>query len=203
MFEVIVPALILLASSTLHTYIVNLIIARIQYTIPIRIVTGEIPHGAVRMTSNSEKYNVAESTRRSSSSEESADKKGRTKTHQKITLPIFEKQTIQEAKLRWRRFIQYAKKTQYIDLNTMTTEKEVIAEHRDELEIKIKDVSIWAPGEAAVTEMTKTVTDKDPNKTNRNQLFSLENQTEQLKTSGHKSYKQRKTVISTTLPRQN
>ena len=49
------------------------------------------------MTSTSEKINLSEPTRRGFSSEESGDKKGRTKTHQKITLPIFEKQTIQEA----------------------------------------------------------------------------------------------------------
>ena len=37
--------------------------------------------------------------------------------------------------------------TQDIDLNTMTTDKEILAEYRDELEIKIKDIFIWALGQ--------------------------------------------------------
>ena len=45
--------------------------------------------------------------------------------------------TIQEAKLWWRRFIQYGKMARTIDLNMMTTDKEIIEEYR-ELEIKIK-----------------------------------------------------------------
>ena len=114
--------------------------------------------------------NSAQSYSKNSSSEESGDNKGRTTTHQKITLPIFEKKTIQEAKLWWRRFTQYVKMTQKIDLNTMTTDKEILEEYREELEIKIKDIFIWALGEEAVTEMTKTVRDNDPNKMNINQL---------------------------------
>ena len=39
--------------------------------------------------------------------------------------------------------------------------------------MKIKDVFIWALSEAAVTEMTKTVRDNDPNKMNINQLYTL------------------------------
>ena len=49
------------------------------------------------MTSSSQKIITNEATGPNSSSEES-DRKGRTKPHQKITLPIFEKKTIQEAK---------------------------------------------------------------------------------------------------------
>ena len=63
--------------------------------------------------------------------------------------------------------------TQDIDLNNMTTDKEILLEFREELEIKIKDIFIWALGEAAVTEMTKTVRDNDPNKVNINQLYAL------------------------------
>ena len=62
------------------------------------------------------------------------------------------------------RFIQYVKMTQDIDLNNMTTDKEILPEYRDELEVKIKDIFIWALGDAAVTEMTKTVINKDPNR---------------------------------------
>ena len=62
--------------------------------------------------------------------------------------------------------------TQDIDLNNMTTGK-TLTEFRDELEIKIKYIFIWALGEAAVTEMTKTVRDNDPNKMNNSQLYAL------------------------------
>ena len=50
--------------------------------------------------------------------------------------------------------------------------QKIIEDYR-ELEIKIKDIFIWALGEEAVTEMTKTVRDNDPNKMNINQLYSL------------------------------
>ena len=63
--------------------------------------------------------------------------------------------------------------TQKIDLNTMTTDKEILEEYREELEMIIKDIFIWALGEEVVTEMTKTVRDNDPNKMNTNQLYIL------------------------------
>ena len=93
------------------------------------------------------------------------------KTHQKITLPTFEKRGIQEAKLWWRRFTQYIKMTQNIDLNTMTTDREILENYRDDREHK--DLFIWALGESAITEMTRTVRDNDPNRMDINQLYSL------------------------------
>ena len=141
-----------------------------SYTI---LLLSKLQHGAVTMTSSSQKIITNEATGPNSSSEES-ESKGRTKPHQKITQqPIFEKKTIQEAKLWWRRFIQYVKMTQDIDVNNMTTDNEILPEFREELEVKIKDIFIWALGEAAVTEMTKIVRDNDPNKMNINQLYAL------------------------------
>ena len=61
------------------------------------------------------------------------------KTHQ-ITLPHFEKRGIQEAKLWWRRFSHYIKMTQNIDLNIITTDREILEQYRVELEERIKDV---------------------------------------------------------------
>ena len=55
----------------------------------------------------------------------------------------------------------------------MKTDKQILHEHRDELEVKIKDIFIWSLGEAVVTEMTKTVRDNDPNKMNKKQSYSL------------------------------
>ena len=94
------------------------------------------------------------------------------KTYQKITLPTFEKRGIQEAKL-WRRRFTYIKMTQNIDLNEMTTDREILPNHRDDLEHRIKDLFIWALGESAITEMTRTVRDNDPNKMDINQVYSL------------------------------
>ena len=38
----------------------------------------------------------------------------------------------------------------------MTNDREILQEHRDELEHRIKDLFIWAIGESAITEMTRT-----------------------------------------------
>ena len=95
------------------------------------------------------------------------------KTLQKITLPTFAKRGIQEAKLWWRGLTQNIKKTRNIDLNTMTTDSEIVENYRDDLEGRIKDLFIWALGESAITEMTRTVRDNDPNRMDINQLYSL------------------------------
>ena len=63
------------------------------------------------------------------------------KTHQKSTLYTFEKRGIQEAKLWWRRLTLYNKMTQNIDLNEMTTDRELSQHYRDELEHRIKNFS--------------------------------------------------------------
>ena len=89
--------------------------------------------------------------------------------------------------------------TQDIDLTNMTTDKEIIPEFREELEVKIKDIFIWALGEAAVTEMTKT---ENFTLSRRETSFiaelissvSLENRTKQRKMSGPEYYKRRRIV---------
>ena len=92
---------------------------------------------------------------------------------QKLTIPTFEKRGINEAKLWWRRFIQYVKMTHEMDLSVMTTDKEIKPEYREQLDREIKDLFIWSIGEAAVTEMTKTIREKDPNSLPLNKLYSL------------------------------
>ena len=56
------------------------------------------------------------------------------KTHRKKTLPTFAKRGIQEAKLWWRRFTQYIKMTQNIEINFITNDRENLQKHRNELE---------------------------------------------------------------------
>ena len=53
--------------------------------------------------------------------------------------------------------------TRYIDLSTMTNSREILPQFRDRLEEEIKDVFIWTIGQSAITEMTKTVSEKEPN----------------------------------------
>ena len=90
------------------------------------------------------------------------------KTHQKVTLPTFDKRGIHEAKLWWRRFTQYIKMTQNIELKTITTDREFLEQYRADLDNRIKDLFIWALGESAITKMTRTVRDNDPNRADIN-----------------------------------
>ena len=94
------------------------------------------------------------------------------KTHQMITLPTFENRGILEAKL-WSVDSQYIKMTQNIDLNIMTTDREILEQNPIEFEKRNKDLFIWALGESAITEMRRTVRDNDPNRMDNNQEYSL------------------------------
>ena len=55
----------------------------------------------------------------------------------------------------------------------MTTDREILEQYRDEQEQRINDLFIWALSESALTEMTRTVRDNDPNRMDINQLYSL------------------------------
>ena len=50
--------------------------------------------------------------------------------------------------------------TREIDSSWITNSKEILLQYRDQLEEEIKDVFIWAIGQSAITEMTKTVREK-------------------------------------------
>ena len=142
------------------------------YKLSILFVTliKKIEHGAVRKMENSKNLESASSSN-GETSERGATKNE--KTHQKHTLPTFENRRIQKAKLWWRRFTQYIKMTQNIDLNIMTTDREILNQYRAELEEGIKDLFLWAQGEFAITEMKRTARDNDRNKMDMNQIYSL------------------------------
>ena len=80
---------------------------------------------------------------------------------QKLTVPTLEKHDHTSANLWWRKFVQYIKMTKEIDLSTMTNNKEILTQYRDQLETEIKDIFIWAIGQNAITEMTKTIRERD------------------------------------------
>ena len=118
-----------------------------------------------------EELKTAKNTRSILSSREISAERSNTKnekTLRKIILSTFEKRCKEAAKLCRRRFKQYIKMTQNIDLNVMTNDRDILQEHRDELEYRIKDLFIWALGESAITEMTRTVRDNNLIKMEKN-----------------------------------
>ena len=90
-----------------------------------------------------------------------------------LPIPILEKNDHTSAKLWWRKFVQYIKMTCDIDLSTMTNSKEILPQFRERLEEEIKYVFIWAIGQSAITEMTKTVREKEPNSLPSYRLYTL------------------------------
>ena len=56
----------------------------------------------------------------------------------KLTIPTLEKHDHTSANLWWRKFFQYKKMTKEIDLWTMTNNKEILTQYRDQLEREIR-----------------------------------------------------------------
>ena len=81
---------------------------------------------------------------------------------QKLTIPTLEKQEYTNANMCWRKFVQYIKMTNYLDLSKMTNSKEILPQYSDQLETEIKDIFLWAIGQNAITEITKTVREREP-----------------------------------------
>ena len=94
-------------------------------------------------------------------------------SRQRIHIPTLEKHDYTSAKLWWRRFTQYIKMTRDLDLNEMTTDKEIKAEYRDLLNAEIKDIFVWALGESAITEMSRTIREREPTTLPLHRLYAL------------------------------
>ena len=93
---------------------------------------------------------------------------------QKLTIPTtLEKQECTSANMWWRKVVQYIKMTKDLDLSTMTNSKEILPQYRDQLETEIKDIFLWAIGQNAITEMTKTVREREPSSLPLHKLYSL------------------------------
>ena len=83
---------------------------------------------------------------------------------QKLTIPTLEKQDYTSANMWWRKFVQYIKMTKDLDLSTMTNIKKILPQYRgqlDQLEAEIKVIFLWAIGQNAITEMKKTVRERE------------------------------------------
>ena len=92
---------------------------------------------------------------------------------QKLTIPTLEKQDYTSANMWWRKFVRYIKMTEEIDLSIMTTNKEILPQFRDQLELEIKDIFFWAIGQTEITEMTKTVREREPSSLPLYKLYTL------------------------------
>ena len=92
---------------------------------------------------------------------------------QKLSIPILEKYDATSVKLWWRKSVHYVKMTKEIDISEMVNSREILEQHRDHLEEEIKDIFIWAVGQTALTEMTKTVREKEPKNLPLHRLYAL------------------------------
>ena len=63
--------------------------------------------------------------------------------------------------------------TNEIDLSTMTNNEEILPQFRDQLELEMKDIFLWAIGQPAITVMTKTVTEREPSSLPLHKLYTL------------------------------
>ena len=51
-----------------------------------------------------------------------------------------------------------------LDLSLLTNSKEILPQYRDQLEAEMKDIFLWAIGQNLVTEITKTVRERESTK---------------------------------------
>ena len=73
----------------------------------------------------------------------------------------------------WRKFVQYIKLTEEFDLSIMTNTKEILPQFRDQLELEINDIFLLAIGQTAITDMTKTVREREPSSLPLHKLYTL------------------------------
>ena len=63
--------------------------------------------------------------------------------------------------------------TKEIDIPTKANSKEILPQYRDQLETEIKDIVSWAIDQSALTEMTKTVREREPSTLPLYKLYTL------------------------------
>ena len=92
---------------------------------------------------------------------------------QKLAIPTSEKQDYTNVNMWWRKFVQYIKMTKDLDRSKMTNNKEILPQYCDQLETEIKDIFLWAIGQNAITELTKTVREREPSSLPLYKLYTL------------------------------
>ena len=63
--------------------------------------------------------------------------------------------------------------TKEIDSSIMTNNNEILPQFRDQLELEIKDIFLWAIGQSSIREMTKTVREREPLSLPLHKLYTL------------------------------
>ena len=71
-----------------------------------------------------------------------------------------EKYNSNNTKLWWRKFVHRLKMTKNSDKSTISNSRKVTPQNHELLEWEIKDIFLWAFGQNAITETTKTVSEK-------------------------------------------
>ena len=92
---------------------------------------------------------------------------------QKLTIPTLETQDYTNDNMWWWKFVQYIKMTKDLVLSKMTNNKEILPQYRNQLETEINDIFVWAIGQTAITEMTKTVRGREPSSLPLYKLYTL------------------------------
>ena len=92
---------------------------------------------------------------------------------QTLFIPSLENHDSSSANVWWRKFVQCIKMTKDINLSTITNSKEILPQFRDQLELEIKDTFLWAIGQGALTEMSKTLREREPSALPLNKLYTL------------------------------
>ena len=91
----------------------------------------------------------------------------------KLSIPSLEKYDSSSANLWWRKFVRYVKMTKDIDISPMVNSKEIFPEYQEQLETEIKDIFSCAIGQNALSEMTKTVREREPCSLPLHKLYTL------------------------------
>ena len=136
----------------------------------------EILHGAVNnlnKTMEAEDGNITGQNSSQSIPNNATTRSVERTSTQKLSIPILEKNVHTSAKLWWRKLVQYIKMTRDFDLLKMTNSKEILLHFSDQFEEDIKDVFIWAIEQSAITEMTKTVREREQNSLPLYRLYTL------------------------------
>ena len=92
---------------------------------------------------------------------------------QKLSIPSLEKYDSTNANLWWRKFVKYVKMTKEIDISPMVNSKEILPQYGEQLETELKDIFLWAIGQNTLTEMTKTVRQREPSSLPLHKLYAL------------------------------
>ena len=104
---------------------------------------------------------------------ETSTRTGKQTCNQKLSIPCLEKYHKSSANLWSRKFVQYVKMTKNFDISPLVNSKKILPQYREQMESEIKDIFLWTSGKNALTEMTNTVTEREPSSIPLHKLYTL------------------------------